>query len=85
MSSAFSLILYNARSICNKLFIFKRILLDVSPGIVAVTESWCHDGIPDSVLEVEGYCLFRSDRKNRVGGGVLLYMYMLKTIFVLFL
>jgi len=42
--------------------------------IVAITETWAHDQISDTELEVDGFSIFRADRKDRAGGGVLLYV-----------
>ena len=45
------------------------------PQIVAITESWTHDGIVEEELKLEGYTIVgRSDRMDTVdgrGGGVL--------------
>jgi len=50
-------------------------VLDLLPDIIAVTESWTHDNILDSELNVSGYHLFHCDRKiGYRGGGVLLYV-----------
>ena len=38
--------------------------------IVAVTETWLNDEVPDFCLCIPGYTLKRCDRKNRKGGGV---------------
>jgi hypothetical protein len=42
--------------------------------IVTVTESWCHDGIPDGKIDIPGYCVCRNDRTHKRGGGVLAYI-----------
>ena len=45
------------------------------PDIIGITESWTHSAISDSELYLEGYQLFRCDRKSSSnGGGVLLYV-----------
>lgn len=42
--------------------------------IVAVTETWASENVTDAELSVDGYQLFRKDRVDRSGGGVLLYV-----------
>lgn len=45
------------------------------PDIIAITESWAHEGIPNSELFLDGYNLpFRRDRTDKKGGGILIYM-----------
>lgn len=65
----------NARSIINKIDLFKTCVYDLQPDIIGVTESWASDSIFDSELHIDGYHYFRCDRSsgNR-GGGVLLYV-----------
>lgn len=65
----------NARSLINKFDVFQATIHDSQPDVVGVTESWAHDGILDSELQLLGYDMFRCDRHsgNR-GGGVLLYV-----------
>ena len=59
----------NARSIANKLPEFQRTMLDIrpcAPDVVAVTETWLNDQIPDNVIIFPGYsALFRTDRSNK--------------------
>src|SRR6218665_1746964 len=69
----------NATSIVN---IDKRTELELyvdkeKLDIIGITESWAKESIQDSELELEGYTMFRKDRKNwgeRGYGGVLLYI-----------
>ena len=44
------------------------------PPFVAITETWLKSYITDSQISIEDYCVYRSDRPNRVGGGCLLYV-----------
>jgi hypothetical protein len=50
--------------------IYSRLL----PDIIAITETWLHNEISDAELCLPGMELFRTDRHNRQGGGVALYM-----------
>ena len=76
-----SLIIYyqNARSLKNKLDQLSNNihLLTVSPHIIIITETWLSDFIPDSLIQLKGYDIFRLDRNplNSIyqrGGGVLI-------------
>ncbi len=41
--------------------------------MAAITETWLKESIPDVSVNIEGYQLFRKDRKNKEHGGVCLY------------
>ncbi len=47
-------------------------------NLMVLTESWLHEGIPDSLLELDGYMLVRayrsSDSGKKSGGGVCMYI-----------
>ena len=42
--------------------------------IAAITETWLKESIPDTIVNIEGYQLFRRDRKHKGHGGVCLYV-----------
>jgi len=66
---------FNARSIVNKIDMFKAIVCNLQPDIIGITESWTSDKIFDSELQLDNYCIFRCDRASGIrGGGVLLYV-----------
>lgn len=44
------------------------------PSVIAVCESWCNPGEPDSFYLLRDYNLYRSDRIGRPGGGTMLYV-----------
>ena len=70
-------ILINARSILNKIDELRVLVAERNPDIVGITESWCYNEILDSELELNGYKLYREDRRDTFkgrGGGVLLYI-----------
>ena len=50
--------------------IMKLHLADIS----CITESWCHSGMSNEMLKIDGYHLIRRDRENRKGGGLLAYI-----------
>ena len=43
--------------------------------MVAITESWCKVFISDAELYLQNYVMYRCDRCNTTGGGVLLYVH----------
>ncbi len=47
-------------------------------NLMVLTESWLHEGIPDSLLELDGYTLVRADRSSdsgkKSGGGVCMHI-----------
>ena len=49
-------------------------VMNLDPDIIGVTETWAHDGVMNSELNLNGYTMFRKDRLNRRGGGLLLYI-----------
>lgn len=75
------LIHLNIRSLLLNLDEVKNTLLDGSFDIIALTETWLHSQCCNSLLEVDGYKLFRQDRKTvtpggrvKRGGGICLYV-----------
>jgi len=66
-------ILFNSRSIVNKLTDLHKILSDYSFDIIFITESWTNDSIPNSMIVLNfDYGILRLDRKVQKGGGVLI-------------
>ena len=69
-SSFPSILLINARSVLPKMDELHLLKSVHSPSIIAVSESWLHVGIDSSLLHIPGFALFRTDRNDRLGGGV---------------
>ena len=68
-------IYFNARSIVNKLGWLEVTVTLYNPDIVGITESWCTEHVGSAEIGLEGYDVFRTDRRNGMrGGGVLLYI-----------
>ncbi|PKU48706.1 nipped-b-like protein [Limosa lapponica baueri] len=63
----------NARSMGNKQEELEAVLLQESYDIVAITETWWDESY-DWTVAIDGYKLFRRDRRERKGGGVALYV-----------
>ena len=47
---------------------------DIDPHVIGITESWANEDIVDAELALTGYVMFRKDRRERRGGGVILYI-----------
>ena len=45
--------------------------------VIGITESWANKDIVDAELALTGYAMFRKDRRERRGGGVI---YILKNL-----
>ena len=58
----------NARSLVPKLDVFKTWFLVAKPDIVVVSETWLKPSVTDTVIHIDGYNVFRADRKGRAGG-----------------
>jgi hypothetical protein len=58
----------------NKLDELSVIIKNISPDVIALTETWLNDDIIDSVCDMSGYSIVRKDRMHGSGGGVLLYI-----------
>ena len=47
---------------------------DINPHIIGITESWAKPDITHAELGLTEYVMFRRDRIERRGGGVILYV-----------
>ena len=68
----------NARSIINKIDVFRVTVCSIKPDVIGITESWATNDIGDAELSIEGYVMFRTDRNTGNkggGGGVILYVH----------
>ena len=61
----------NANRYINKIDELMCILHDLTPDVIAVTETWLGCDVPDTVCQIDGYTLYRKDRTSGIGGGVL--------------
>ena len=69
-----SAVLFNCRSIINKLHEFSTVVSNCNFSIIGLCETWLNSSIPDSLLNDNGrYTVFRYDRLQR-GGGVCLLL-----------
>lgn len=61
--------------LCTKLDEITSILRANNVHIAAITESWLHEGIDDSLTQIPGYVAYRLDRDDgRVGGGIIVFI-----------
>ena len=69
----------NIQSITSKINELALNAADSNPDIILLTETWCNQTIPDAALNLQNYALEtdlrrdRTDTKNGVGGGLLVY------------
>ena len=64
-------LLFNARSIVNKLSELHHLLYNVGYDLLLITETWLHSDIPSSLLDPNSeYVVMRKDRPCTKGGGV---------------
>ena len=43
-------------------------------NIIGIVETWANDEIRESELKIDGYEMYKVDRRGRKGGGVILYI-----------
>lgn len=58
----------NAQSLCNKLDEFRFIFENSGVDAICVSETWFRSDICDSLYGLNGYRVFRSDRRKHAGG-----------------
>ena len=67
----------NVQSLANKIDEMKAIMANEKPDIMAITETWTHEGIGDVILTIDGYELIaredRNDTEKGRGGGIMVY------------
>jgi exonuclease III len=64
----------NVRKLDNKLDELQEITLLNNAKVVCITETWLTMQIPDHIIAMPGYNLFRKDRTHTVGGGVCMHI-----------
>ena len=70
-----SILLLNARSLPNKLDELRALTASCLPDCIAITETWLTNEISDDYLSIKNFIFFRSDRQERIGGGVCMYIH----------
>ena len=72
--SSIPVMYFNARSLSNKIVLLQNYADEIKPKVMAVTETWAKSEIPDGIYALSGYNLFRDDRHDKRGGGVMIYV-----------
>ena len=77
----FKIIFWNIRNIMNKIEGVREKLHKNLPDVLALSESWLKENIPNSVIDIAGYNIHRYDRTFfnnngyvKKGGGILVYI-----------
>ena len=65
--------LQNIRSLFRKLAFVETFFVSENVDICFFTESWLNTNISNSMINLPGYDIFRSDRLDKRGGGVAIY------------
>nr|VZI21116.1 unnamed protein product [Spirometra erinaceieuropaei] len=63
-----------AQSLISKLDELKLCLVELSPDVLAVTETWLSGNISDNEVALPGHQIYRRDREHRQGGGIVVYV-----------
>ena len=53
----------------------REIIIHHKLHILGVTETWLDQTVSDGEVEIQGYRMFRLDRKGKAGGGVCIYIH----------
>ena len=64
----------NAQSLRYKMEECRKNAKDYKTSIVSVTETWGQEDLGDEIFNIEGFNMYRDDRKGRRGSGTLLYI-----------
>ena len=64
----------NIRSLLKKIDEIKILIHQNSFDILAISETWLSDKIPNELVNIPGFNVYRNDRPSH-GGGVLIYIY----------
>ena len=66
----------NARSLRNKFTDLETLALTENYDIIGITETWINTEVRDYLAEfaLPGYSIFNAERKDKVGGGAILYV-----------
>ena len=68
--SGISCLYANARSLINKLEIYRAKVTDRGPDVIGITETWAKEKVSDDEFNFGGeYKCYRQDRVDRIGGG----------------
>ena len=69
-----SFILSNVMSLSPKIEEIRLVVNKIAPEIAVFAETWLRQAIPDSIVNIPGYNIFRKDRIEKTHGGVCVYV-----------
>lgn len=73
VQSTLKILSLNSRSLYNKMDELQQLVETHQPAAICIQESWCVPAEPDSLYNLDKYQIFRRDRQDRVGGGVVIF------------
>ncbi len=79
MQKVIKVLYTNTQSVRGKIGELSAMILDISPDVILLTETWCNGTVDNAVLTLPGYTLVtdlrqdRIDTANGIGGGLLVY------------
>ena len=65
-------VIWNARSVLNKIEEVDRIAILAKPSFIGITESWLNETIDNDLVNIDGYNIHRTDgtiASGKKGGG----------------
>nr|VZI16801.1 unnamed protein product [Spirometra erinaceieuropaei] len=74
MNSKLIFMYTNAQSVLSKLDELRILTHDLHPDVISITETCLSEQIDDRELMLPGFQLFRKDRQNRRGGGIVTFV-----------
>ena len=69
-----NLFICNMRSLAPKIDELDAVVSINHADIICITETWLSSAIPDNVIALPNFTLFRNDRLSSIGGGVCAYI-----------
>ena len=64
---------FNAQSLVNKVNQFRLLCCVLKPDFLCISETWLTSDHSYSEFSIDNYYCYRCDRKNKRGGGVIIY------------
>ena len=61
----------NCQSLVSKVGAMRNLITSHQPDIIVATETWLTKDIYSAELELDEYTIYRRDRSNKIGGGVM--------------
>ena len=65
----------NVRKLDNKLDEIHEVSIQNNAKVICITETWLTTQVPDYIIAMPGYNVFRKDRTHAAGGGVYMYIH----------